>query len=74
MKKTEQSSRSARSILFAIALAGVTAFALMSRPAPSRAVERVEPAASVGSRDAGAQDASPVVAVADSDVCDLQLD
>jgi hypothetical protein len=74
MKRNEQSSGSPRNIVLAFALGGVTAFALISRPAPSRAAERVEPAVAVSTPVAGAPDAHPVAAVADKDVCDLQLD
>jgi hypothetical protein len=75
MKSKKQSRRSPRNIVLAFALGGVTAFALMSRPAPSRAAERVQPAVSVSTPvAAGAPDARPAGAVADKDVCDLQLD
>jgi hypothetical protein len=71
MRKNEQSSRSLRSIVLAFALGGATAFALMSHPAPSRAVERPQPTVSVATP---APDAYPVQTVSDKDVCDLQLD
>jgi hypothetical protein len=74
MKKTEQSSGSARNMLLAFALGGITAFAVMNRPAVSRAAERVEPTPSVASSAAGARDVRAVSVDADKDVCEAQLD
>ena len=72
--KNEQSKRHAPSILLAFVLGGATAFALMSRPAASHAAERVEPAVSVTTPIASEPGTGPIAAVADTDVCDLQLD
>lgn len=72
MNKRELPRGSASSVLVAIALAGITAFAIASHPSQSRAAEQVKPSVSFASSRTPAPDVRP--AAADKDTCDVQLD